>query len=365
MLTHLPTPALLVDESRLDHNIAAMQQRCDAHGVELRPHIKTHKTVAVARRQLQAGAAGLTCAKLGEAEALLPAFEGIAQREVFVAHSLVDPQLVPRLQKLRDTLDELVLAVTSEAHAPFLAALAAPIGDKTPVMMALDSGLGREGARDLQSALQLARCIEAFPHLELRGLYTHEGHFYGGGCENALTEWHARLLEIKDALSHAVGRPLKLWPGCSVSAAQVAALEGVDAVRPGAYVFGDLFLSEITLSMLPEDVALQVLATVIDRPTPDLALLDCGSKTLSSDRTPDGVFARCEWGEVRRVSEEHGFLSLHPSHSGGASDLKIGTRVWLTPAHICPVVNLADTLVVTRGEIVIDTWRIEGRGKVN
>ncbi len=363
MLTQFPelfTPALVVDETRLDANIAAMQALCDAGQIELRPHLKTHKSVAVARRQLKAGAAGLTCAKMGEAEAILPAFEGFARREIFLAHSLVDPNQAPRLAQLRAALTDLVLAVTSEAHAPVLAQLVSQVGGKMPVMMALDSGLGREGARDAAGAVRLARLIESLPPLELRGIYTHEGHFYGGWAENALAQWHARILGIKGELEREIGRPLKLWPGCSASAARVAALPGVDAVRPGSYVFGDLALCETTGVMAAENVALRVLATVIDRPAPDLALLDCGSKTLSSDRTPDGVFARGDWGEVRRVSEEHGFLS-----GPRVNELTIGDRVLLTPAHICPVVNLADELMVTRGAAVCEKWPIEARGKVN
>lgn len=359
-LADICTPAVVVDEAKLEANLAAMQKLCNAQGIELRPHIKTHKSVEIARRQLELGAAGLTCAKLGEAEALLPAFEGQKRREVFIAHSLVDPNLLPRLAALWGALDEVVLAVTSERHAPVLSELVAPLREMVPVMMALDSGLGREGARDLEGALRLARLIEELPHLELRGFYTHEGHFYGGLGEDLLQEWHSRIGSVKAAIAEAIGREVKFWPGCSVSAARVARLEGVDAIRPGAYVFGDLFLSEITGTMPSEAVALRVLATVVDRPTPELALLDCGSKTLSSDRTPEGVFARCAQGEVRRVSEEHGFLS-----GAGVAELEIGARVWLTPAHVCPVVNLADEMVLIRDGGVAAKWRVAARGKVN
>ena len=301
MFPKLFTPALLVDEARLDANISAMQVLCDSHEVELRPHIKTHKCVEIARRQLRAGAAGLTCAKVGEAEAILPAFDGAKRREIFIAHSLVDPHLAPRLKRLRDALHQLVLAVTSEAHAPVLAALAQKIGGETPVMMAIDSGLGREGARDVEGALRLVRLVESLPNLQLRGIYTHEGHFYSNGPDAPLEQWHAQMVETKAALESEIGRALKLWPGCSASAPRVAALPAVDAIRPGAYAIGDLYLSEITGAMAPKNVALQILATVVDRPTADLILLDCGSKTLSTDHTPAGVYARCKGGEVRRV----------------------------------------------------------------
>lgn len=362
MFFELPTPTLLVDLSRVESNIAAMQAVCDEAGVELRPHIKTHKMVEIARRQLEAGAAGITCAKLGEAEAMLPAFEGLdGRREIFVAHTLVDPNAAPRLRRLHDALDELAVACTSEAHAPVLESLAARTGVRLAVMMALDSGLGREGARDVAGAVRLAETIARQPHLELRGIYTHEGHFYAATPgEDGLRVWHERLLEAREAIERALqSGPMRLWPGCSVSAQRVARLPGISAVRPGAYVFGDLNLSQISGVMTPADVALNVLATVIDRPALELALLDAGSKTLSSDRTPQGAFASCEWGPVTRVSEEHGFLT-----GADANQLEIGQRLRLVPAHVCPVVNLADAVAVVRGDELLDHWRVDARGKV-
>ena len=359
MFPSYPTPALLVDEQRLDANLAAMQRHCTDNGYELRPHIKTHKSVHIAMRQLDVGAAGLTCAKLGEAEAMLPAFAGRPCRELFLAHSIADPGLAPRLEKVDEQLTDFVLAVTSEAHAPVLNEILRRAGFVAPVMMAVDSGLGREGARDSEGAVRLARLVESLSNMELRGLYTHEGHYYMGG--NSLQEWHSALVQTKSAVQAATANEeLKLWPGCSVTAARIRGLAGIDALRPGAYVFGDLFLSEITGAMSADCIALQVLTTVVDRPAPGLALLDCGSKTLSGDRTGEGVYARCEWGEVRRVSEEHGFLT-----GALVDELSVGQRILLTPAHVCPVVNLADEMLLVRDGEIAETWRVDARGKVN
>src|SRR5215218_6088676 len=142
-ISELSTPAVLVDRDQLQRNISSMQAACAEHGVELRPHIKTHKMVEVARLQLAAGAAGLTCAKLGEAEAMLPS--GV--RRLFVAHSLVDIGQASRVAALLERLDEFRVAITSEAHLEPLARLAAAVGRKLRVMMAVDTGLGREGVR--------------------------------------------------------------------------------------------------------------------------------------------------------------------------------------------------------------------------
>src|SRR5947207_11186223 len=143
MYENLPTPTLLLDKDRVQRNIARMQAVCDAHGVQLRPHIKTHKMVEVARMQLEAGAKGLVCAKIGEAEALLPS--GV--RSLFLAYSLVDPLQGPRLRALAEKLDELIVACTSVDQATALERVLASVDLRLPVLMAVDTGLHREGVR--------------------------------------------------------------------------------------------------------------------------------------------------------------------------------------------------------------------------
>ncbi len=357
-LASLPTPSVLVDRPRLEANLREMQSHCDRHGVELRPHIKTHKMVEVARRQLAAGARGLTCAKLGEAEAMLPS--GV--RSLFVAHSLVDPGQAPRVAALAGQLDDFRVAVTSEAHVAALARVAAAAGRKLAVMLALDTGLGREGVRDAAAANRTAAAVARSGRLELRGCYTHEGHFYGIPPAE-LPAKAAELVERLAALRDGIDRSLELWPGCSVSARLIAAAGAgrVQAVRPGAYPFGDLSLTRMTRVMAADAVALHVLATVVDKPEPGLALIDAGSKTFSSDRTPDGLSALATDGRdlaVARVNEEHGYLR------GSAVDqVEIGERILFTPAHVCTVVNLTDTVVVTEAGAPVATWRVEARGR--
>lgn len=358
-LASLATPAILVDRAKLTANIRAMQSACDAAGIELRPHIKTHKMVEVARQQLAAGARGLTCAKLGEAEAMLPS--GV--RSLFVAHSLADPGQAARVAALADRLDDFRVAVTSEAHLEALTRVAQAAGRKLTVMMAVDTGLGREGVRDDAAAKRLAGRLAAHPHLRLAGFYTHEGHAYGLARE----EHRRQIAGIVDrlcALRDAIDASLVVWPGCSVSARTVVSLGAgrVQAVRPGAYVFGDLSLSKMTGVMADDAVALHVLATVVDRPEPGLALIDAGSKTFSSDRTPEGFSARATDGRdiaVARVNEEHGYL-----RGADVDALQVGERILFTPAHVCTVVNLTDRVVVTDGEQAVDVWTVDARGKI-
>jgi len=356
-VSNLPTPSILVDRVRLEQNLARMQDTCTKTDTRLRPHIKTHKSVAIARRQLERGADGLTVAKIGEAEAIMPS--GV--RRLFIAHSLVDPGAAPRLAALNEQLEELVLAVTSELHAEALNTLLTRAGLILPVWLAVDTGLRREGIRDPESAGRLARQFIRFSHLRLSGLYTHEGQFYRAPParrpEN-LDLLHRKLLSYRNAIDP----QLPIWPGCSVTAASLAGRDGITGVRPGAYVFADLALTETTGVQKPGEVALNVLSTVIDRPEPGLALVDSGTKTLSGDKTGQGILARPADGrrfQIVKANEEHGYVE-----GPDVNQLEIGQKIRWIPAHVCPVVNLTSRLIVVEGDDVVDTWTVDARGCV-
>jgi D-serine deaminase-like pyridoxal phosphate-dependent protein len=363
-LNELPTPTLVVDEDRVRENVRAMQAHCDTKGVRLWPHIKTHKTIEIAKMQLAAGAEGLVCAKLSEAEAMLPS----DVNRIFLAYPLVNVHSMEqqaRLRRLVNDLQELILAVTSLPQMESLANLLKYAAVEAPVLMAVDTGLGREGVRNVAEAKELADAIRRQPRMRLIGLFTHEGHSYrfddtGRGAEEIARQVVETLSGIRDAVDPS--GELTLWPGSSVTAHAMATLPGVHAIRPGAYVFGDLWLSQVTRHMQPEEVAATVMTTVIDRPQPGLALVDGGSKTFSSDVTPEKVSGAAADGRdirVTRLSEEQGFVTGEDVDS-----LSVEDRVRFVPAHICPVVNLNDELVVVRGTQVVDHWDVVARGKV-
>ena len=357
-IDELSSPAVLIEADALAANLRRMQSLCAAHDVELWPHIKTHKLVPVLRRQLAAGAIGATCAKIGEAEAMLPS--GV--KRIFIAHSLADLRKAPRLKALQDRLEQLILAVTSEPQYEALEAVLAEAKIKVPVLMAADTGLDREGARSPAAAADLAKKIRSSSRMELIGLYTHEGHAYMNAKSSGdVTRLAKSVLEKLKGCARVMGGDLSLWPGCSVTAAALAQLPGVKAVRPGAYIFGDLYLSEVTKVMSFEEVALSVLATVVDRPLSGMALIDAGSKVFSSDKVDGRLTARAlnpRSLEVIRLSEEHGFLNGH-----GVDDLKLGQRLRFQPAHVCPVVNLAREVHLVRGEEVLESWPVDARGR--
>jgi D-serine deaminase-like pyridoxal phosphate-dependent protein len=349
------TPKLIVDLNRLERNLKRMQQACTTAKVELWPHVKTHKCVTIARRQMELGAAGLTCAKLSEAEAMLPS--GV--RRVFLAHSLSTPSALERAASLQRKLDQLVLAITSLPHARVLASLVKNGPFTFPVALAVDTGVGREGLRTLAEAGELAAFLRKNPALRPISIYTHEGHAYNEPQERRAELIEAiwtRLLQFR----HVLGEELPLWPGCSVTAESFARKKGVGAVRPGAYVFGDLLLADLTGTCRRADVALTVRSTVVDRPARDLALIDAGSKTFSSDHLPDGPYARAQDNRdlaVTRLNEEHGFVT-----GSDVDGLQIGETVDWIPAHVCPVVNLARQLTVISENSPCENWPIEAGG---
>lgn len=356
---HMETPLVAVDRERLQRNVSSMQQACREGGVQLWPHIKTHKCVEIARMQLQAGASGLTCAKLSEAEAMIAS--GV--KRIFIAYPLVDPLSAPRIRRLGEWLEELVLAATSLRQAQALGAVLDAAQVKAQIMVGVDTGLGREGVRHLEEVDEIAGYVRGHRRMLLKGIFTHEGQAYKGdwdtSVEMGVETLAARLRDVAARL----GKGVEVWPGCSVTARLLAAQPGITAVRPGAYVFGDLMLSKSTGCMRREEVALQVISRIVDFPQDDLALIDAGSKTFSSDRTPEGVMAEASGDprlRVLRCNEEHGYLTWD---DGAGESLQLNQRISFIPAHVCTVVNLADSLQVMEHGHRVGEWRVAARGK--
>lgn len=348
------TPALLVDGERLRRNIDDFAALCRRTGKRMMPHIKTHKCAAIARLQLEAGAEGLTCSKLSEAEAMLDS--GV--RRIFLAHSLVSPAKIPRLRRLAAATDELILSVTSPAQVRRLDALLAEAGLRQPVLLALDSGLRREGARGLGELAAMKAAVDTSACLAYRGIYTHEGFAYSS-APAVIAGQAAKTARLLRKAKEALGGG-ELWPGCSATAAWMAEEPGLTGLRPGAYVFADLTLTDLTKVRPWEEIALCVAATVVDKPEDGLALIDAGSKVFAMDHAEGQPHARpLDRGDyaLTKLSEEHGFLT-----GDGVRSLEIGQTVYLVPFHVCPVVNLADRFHMLENGKEPRPVEIEGRG---
>jgi D-serine deaminase-like pyridoxal phosphate-dependent protein len=365
----LDTPALVIDSAALERNITRMQEMATGFGVRLRPHTKTHKSPRLARIQAQAGAAGITVAKVGEAEVMAEA--GID--DILIANQIVGAQKVARLVELARRI-RLAVLVDSQEGVALLERAFQKVGIELDVLIEVDTGKRRCGLSDLDAIIELAGSIAVSPHLRLRGVETHEGHVPAGAQSAGQMEERAlaagrRVVEVAETLRGLGHVIAEVSVGSTPAAPWTASVAGITEMRPGTYVFNDVNQMAIAQAE-PRDCALSVLATVISRPASDRTVLDAGSKSLFAEPARRG-FALTDYegyGYVRQspgaritsLSEEHGVVEL-------GADLSfpgIGERVEIIPNHVCPAVNLHEEFYLCEGDEVVDVWPIAARGKI-
>jgi D-serine deaminase-like pyridoxal phosphate-dependent protein len=345
--TGLETPALIVDRRIMQANIDRMQALADAAGVALRPHVKTHKSIVVARQQTAAGAAGLTAAKVGEALVFIAA--GLPS--VTLAYPLLSTTGLDRILAAADRQAcDLRLIVDSLEGLSLLERRVAGFSGRPPgVFIKIDVGLHRCGRPPEDPLiLTLARRIAGSPRLDWRGLLSHAGQVYAAADAQeaaCIAEDERRCLTGLAARLRRAGMDV---PECSVGSTPTvlaaARFEGLTEIRPGNYVFMDRTPLRLGL-IAPSQVALSVLTTVVSV-NPRYAIIDAGSKTLSTDRGAHGTSGISGYGlayaphvrdplVVTKLSEEHGFVEANGIR------LQPGDRLRVYPNHACPVVNLA------------------------
>lgn len=356
----LETPAVLVDLDRVERNVAAMAARARAAGVKLRPHAKTHKVPEIARRQRDAGASGLAVAKTSEAEV----FADAGFDDIFVAFPVVGADKGRRLLALADRV-RLAVGVDSVFGAHTLAGPFHAAGRTLDVMLKVDVGLHRVGVEPAAAPAH-ARAIAAVPGLRLRGIFTHAGHAYSGETPAEVAAVGRSEGEILAGVAAALVRdghgPLEVSVGSTPTARHAMTIAGVTECRPGNYVYHDA--SQVSLGTCGlDECALTILATVVSVPAPGRAVLDAGSKTLSSDplRPRGAGFGWVLGTESRlaRLSEEHGVIDVAPGES-----FRVGQRVRVLPNHACVVSNLHDFIHAVRGDRVEARFRVAARGCV-
>lgn len=345
----LDTPSVLIDLDLVEANLRRAQDYADAHGLKLRPHIKTHKIPELARRQVELGAVGITCQKLGEVEAM--ADGGL--RDILLTFNLLGRAKLHRLValarrlRLSVTLDNAVVA--SELDAAMREA-----GLVLPVLIECDTGGERCGVQTPEEAVELAKLVAALKGVRLDGLMTYPARGQTAATAAWLNEAVA-LLEaagIELAVVSTGGTP-DLYRAHEVTAASEH--------RPGTYIYHDRDQARASLGL--EACAMRILATVVSRPTDGRAILDAGSKTLSSDALGlDGFGLITEYPQavLAKFSEEHGHVDCSASNARP----RIGERVTVIPNHACAVTNLHDVVYGVRGDRVERVFRVEARGCV-
>ncbi|MVA98998.1 D-TA family PLP-dependent enzyme [Nitratireductor sp. CAU 1489] len=346
----LDTPAVIIDRNIADANLRRAQDYADAHGLPLRPHVKTHKLPLFAKRQIELGAVGITCQKLGEAEAMADA--GIA--DIFIPYNIVGADKLDRLNALHRRLTLSVSAdsrPTVEGYAGHFTDASHPL----PVLIECDTGAKRCGVQSPQEALELARLIDAAPGLHFEGLMTYPPR--GKGAE--VDQW---FKSAKKMLNDAGLEVARISNGGSPDLYAAAEVTSATEHRPGTYIYSDRMQVSFGLGTL-EDCALSVLATVVSRPTPDRAVLDAGSKALAADRSDapgHGHIVDYPQAVVTGLSEEHAVVDL----SGCATKPAVGDKVRVIPNHVCVVSNLFDAVHLIDGQEVIARVPVAARGRV-
>jgi D-serine deaminase-like pyridoxal phosphate-dependent protein len=349
-IEELDTPAVVVFLDRLEGNIARVQQLIARQGIGNRPHIKTHKIPAIAHMQMQAGAIGLTCQKLGEAEVFIDA--GVCD-DYLLTYNIIGERKTDRLMHLASRVKRLAVVADNEIVLTGLSQAGLRHGRDVPPLIECDTGFGRNGVQTPEAALDLARLALKLPRIRFEGLMVFPN------TAPKTRDFFARALAL--FCDAGIEAPV-------VSGGGTPALNNLDDFpmmtehRAGTYVYNDVMMVHSGVASW-EDCALQVRATVVSRPSADRAVLDCGSKVLTSDQyyvEHYGRLAHYPGAFISALSEEHAIVDLARS----ASRPKIGEVVDVIPNHCCSVSNMNDEVHGVRDGLVETTWPVAARGKV-
>jgi len=346
-IDQLETPLAVVDIQRLESNIQRLQNYLDGHGIANWPHIKTHKIPFIAKQQIAAGAAGITCQKIGEAETMVRA----GLQNIFIPYNIIG---LTKLSRLMTLAQQVQLSVTADSAFTVdgLSEAAREHNLILPVLVEFDTGSARCGVPTLEQAVNLARRIDRYPHLKFDGLMT-----YPVNQQTDTFVQQTKTLLAQDGIPIqrvSVGGTPQMW--------QAHEHPDVTEYRAGMYVYGDRYTLRSGAMQL-EQVAFSVISTVISRPTTDRGIIDGGSKTFSSDLMGlDGYGMILEYPQAKiyHLSEEHG----HVDFSACPEKPAIGARVTIIPNHCCSVTNLFNQVVAVRDQQIETIWPVAARGTV-
>ena len=355
------TPFPVIELDVLGRNLRHVVETCRSHDVAYRPHVKTHKMTTLARMQMNAGACGITCAKIGEAEVMANA----GLRDIFIANCLVDRLHFERLCRLAQSC-KMSVGVDSREAAQALSDFLSGQNQSLEVRMEIDTGHHRCGVSS-DAACDLATFLTALPSIRFKGIFTHEGHVYQpGSAEQRLARAELagrQMVQLASVLRERGIVVEVVSVGSSPAREAACGVPGVTENRPGTNIFNDSTQVHVG-SCEWRDCALSYECTVVSR-APDRAVIDGGSKTFSSDQLSDwpglGVVKGYPGARFSRASEEHGILLLS---DGPSQSLRIGDRVRVIPSHACGSINLHDLAFVEKDGEIVDEWKIEARGRV-
>ena len=357
----LSTPALVINLDVVERNADRMAAYCSGHSIGLRPHTKTHKTLEIARMQLERGTVGLTVAKVGEAEVMQHA----GPPQILVAYPVLGKEKLKRLAGVAHNMDVLI-AIDDIATAMSISEAATVFGCTFGLLVEFDVGSRRCGLSPGLEPVRLGQAIEKLPGVQMRGLMTYFGNVWGAECLRK-QEMARTALCVEEALElfRKIDMPLEIVSGGSTpSAALSHTIPGLTEIRPGTYIFNDMNTYYQGVCDL-EDCAARVVSTVVSTAVANQAIIDAGSKTLSYDALGSGPMTGyghiVEHPEIPivRLNEEHGYLDTSQSHP-----LKVGEVVTIIPNHVCTCVNMHDEIFIMKDGLIIDSWKVAARGKI-
>ncbi len=351
IVARVGTPAVVVDLDVVDRNIARTQKLCDAAGIKNRPHMKTHKSGPMARKQVKAGAIGVACQKLGEAEAMLDA--GI--EDILICYNILG---AARSGKLADVLRRAPLKIAADNPVSLAAysEAGAAAGRVVDVLVECDTGRKRAGVVTPAEAIELARLIRDDPHLNFKGLMLYPTGEDWPAVQRYLDETLAGIAEL--GLEAEI-----ISTGGTPNLAALGVLKGVTEHRAGTSIYNDRMMMT-NGAATQEDCALSVYTTVVSRAAPERGILDAGSKTLTSDTggglDGHGFIVEHPDARIAGFSEEHGMLDL----SKCVDKPEIGEVVRVIPNHVCVVVNMVDRIVGVRDGRIEQIFKVDARGQL-
>jgi D-serine deaminase-like pyridoxal phosphate-dependent protein len=358
----LPTPALVIDGFVARRNIQRLADYAAKHRLGVRPHTKTHKNKFIAGLQIEAGAIGLTIAKVGEAEQLQE-----AANDLLMAYPAVDSTRCHRLAELARTRTVRVVA-DSLVGVEALAAAAKMAKSTIGVLVEIDVGMGRTGVATAEDSLRIAQLIDQANGVRLEGILCYPGQIWNPTAEQVvpLAAVSTKLQETID-LWKANGLEAKIISGGSTPTAyQSHLVPQYTEIRPGTYVFNDLNTARGGFCTL-EECSARIFCTVVSNALKDQVVIDGGTKTFTSDlciparESGHGLIVEYPNAKITRLSEEHGQVDV----SACEKRPKIGERLSVIPNHICPCVNLQDAIWWREGDDSLQKIKVDARGKLS
>jgi len=349
--TEVDTPALLLYMDEVERNIKTMATYFADKPCKLRPHMKTHKLPLISHKQIEAGAIGITCAKLGEAEIFLEA--GI--KHVLIANEIVGHTKIQRLVQLANYGD-LIVCVDQFENSKEISEAAEENDKKINVLVEVDVGLSRCGVKPGKPALKLVQKLSQLKHLRFRGVMGYEGGMFIENLEGKkkqTRECNLRLVETKELIERN-GFPVEIvTAGGSNTFDLTGTYPGITDIQVGSYVTMDTHNRYYGLHF---EQAVTVLATVISRPEKGRAVIDAGMKSLSTDNGSPSC--RDPGITVFRLNEEHGHIKIEKPER----DLRVGDKIEIIPSHGCTTIPFYDRYVVIRNDRVESVMEIHARG---